>query len=70
VPTVNWFGLSRRAARCVACIDVGDGGRGAIACASLRGIVWILHDEMTGASYAISNSPHPSFGGTHPKSPA
>lgn len=47
----NWFGSPRRRAFCVAARAVGEGGRGAgfIACATVRGIVGILHEDTTGS---------------------
>jgi hypothetical protein len=48
----SWLGFSRRRAFCVASRAVGDGGRGAgfMACATVRGIVGILHDDITGST--------------------
>jgi len=48
----SWLGFSRRSAFCVASRAVGDGGRGEgfIACATIRGIVGILQDDMTGST--------------------
>jgi hypothetical protein len=53
----SWLGLSRRRAFCVASRAVGDGGRGDgfIACATIRGIVGILQDDMTGSTSPLSN---------------
>jgi hypothetical protein len=47
----RWLVSSRRIALCVASRAEGDGGRGAgfIVCATTRGIVEILHEEMTGS---------------------
>ena len=48
----SWFGFSRRRAFCVAARWVGDGGRGAgfMVCATARGIVGMLQDEITGSA--------------------
>ncbi len=45
-------GFSLRRAFCVASRAVGEGGRGAgfIACATVRGIVGMLHEDMTGSA--------------------
>lgn len=52
----SWLGFSRRRAFWVASRAVGDGGRGAgfIACATIRGMVGMLHDEMTGSKITVS----------------
>jgi hypothetical protein len=51
----SWLGFSRRIAFWVASRAVGEGGRGAgfIACATLRGIVGMLHDETTGPEVEV-----------------
>ena len=53
----NWFGLSRRWARWVAALAVGEGGRGEgfIACATGRGIVGMLLDDTTGSRMVHKN---------------
>ena len=47
----SWFGFSLRSAFCVASRAVGEGGRGAgfIACATVKGMVGMLHEDMTGS---------------------
>jgi hypothetical protein len=48
----GWSVFSRLIARCVAARAVGDGGRGAgfMACATIKGMVGILHEETTGSA--------------------
>ncbi len=48
----SWCGFSLRMAFCVASRAVGEGGRGAgfIACATVKGMVGILHDDITGSA--------------------
>jgi hypothetical protein len=53
----NLSGFSRSRAFCIASRAVGDGGRGAgfMACATISGIVGMLHDDITGSNTKVNN---------------